>query len=159
MAASGLTPNCAMAEVVGVLDRVYVEMSSQTQKILVLEGQLRDAKEKKSERKDSKESRAFQSLATWCGGEKPFVDREFKLQQFVRSYNGFEEYLEWVKRQDEELTLIKLTEKAKAEICKDPEVDLVVQRAVVLDLVLEVGGHRLEHRQEQARRQGNPGCQ
>ena len=121
----GLTSNSNMSDVVSVLDKVYVEMNAQTQKILALEGQLKDAKEKKHERKESKESRAFQSLATWCGGEKTFVDWEFKLQQSVRSYKGCEEYLEWVKRQDEELTLIKLTEKAKAEIRADPEVDIL----------------------------------
>ena len=121
----GLTSNSNMSDVVSVLDKVYVEMNAQTQKILALEGQLKDAKERKHERKDLKESRAFQSLATWCGGEKTFVDWEFKLQQFVRSYKGFEEYLERVKRQDEELTLIKLTEKAKAESRADPEVDIL----------------------------------
>ena len=44
MAAFGLTANCAMADVVSVLDRVYVEMNAQTQLIRTLEAQLKDGR-------------------------------------------------------------------------------------------------------------------
>ena len=82
------------------------------------------SKNNESKKKDLTEQKAFDKVPKYGGNEKEFGDFEFKLQQLLRPYKHFEEFIDWIKNEEEETNLDALTQKARAESQHDPTVDL-----------------------------------
>ena len=60
---------------------------------------------KPRDRQNVTEWKSFFALDKFDGDERKFADWDFKLQNFLRPLAGFEEYLDWCKHRDEEITL------------------------------------------------------
>ena len=61
------------------------------------------------------DNKALTQVPFFSGDEKTFTDFEFKLQQFVQPYQGFEETFDWIKDLESEPTLEVVRAKHEAE--------------------------------------------
>ena len=103
--------------VVNVINRLQMQVAElQTQLLRTMGGG-----DKKKELADSK---SFGMVPAFDGEEKNFSDFELKLQQCVRPWKHFEEFLDWIKDHEDEPDIDELREKARAQAVQDPAVDL-----------------------------------
>ena len=118
-AATGLARDSDPGQFVLHIDRLNGQVYELQQQLLKLTTSQDDRK-----KKDVSETKAFEKVPHFNGDEKRFRDFEFKLQNCLRPYKHFEEFLDWIKNADEEPDLDILRKKAYAEAQHDPSVDL-----------------------------------
>ena len=118
-AATGLARDSDPGQFVLHIDRLNGQVYELQQQLLKLTTSQDDRK-----KKDVSETKAFEKVPHFNGDEKMFGDFEFKLQNCLRPYKHFEEFLDWIKNADEEPDLDILRKKAYAEAQHDPSVDL-----------------------------------
>ena len=92
---------------------VHQEMTGMQQRIVQLEAQLHEVKKDKKKEKELTDMKGFEKLGNFSGNEKEFGDWEFRLHQFIRPFQQFEAWLEWVKDLDEEVTMMIAADKAE----------------------------------------------
>ena len=112
--ATGLPDASGIGEFVRVIELMHAEIEALKAKNLQRDPKPRDLTEQK----------LFSNLPHFDGAEKDFSDWEFKVQQFVRPYKHFEEFLDWIKESKNEVSRTDLFHRQRHTQMQSPEVNL-----------------------------------
>ena len=124
MSAYGLHSQSTTDDFVAAINAMAVEAVSYQLRIADLEGKLRIRGQADDKRKDWIELKSYSSLSTFGGSEKEFHDWEFKLQRFVKPFKTCEQWLDWIKDQDTEITKAMMDQLKQEAAYGDPSIDL-----------------------------------